>query len=64
MSVHQTRAYFKRTLGHIVDNPEVGKQLTEVRVSLLSRCSAACVPASQQPVRRCCPPSAAYVADS
>jgi hypothetical protein len=31
MSVHQTRAYFKRTLGEIVDRPEVGRQLTEVR---------------------------------
>lgn len=31
MSVHQTRAYFKRTLGEIVDRPEVGQQLTEVR---------------------------------
>lgn len=31
MSVHQTRAHFKRTLGAIVDQPEVGRQLTEVR---------------------------------
>lgn len=33
MSVHQTRAHFSRTLGEIVDRPEVGQQLTEVRVS-------------------------------
>ena len=31
MSVHQTRAYFKSQFGAIADNPEVGKQLTEVR---------------------------------
>lgn len=62
--MHQTRAYFKRTLGRIVDNPEVGKQLTEVRMSLLSCCSAACVAASQQPVQRCCTLSAACVAGS
>ena len=30
MSVHQTRAYFKSKYGTIADNPEVGKQLTEV----------------------------------
>jgi hypothetical protein len=30
MSVHQTRAHFSRTLGEIVDRPEVGQQLTEV----------------------------------
>lgn len=33
MSVHQTRAYFSRTLGEIVDRPEVGQQLTEVHAS-------------------------------
>ncbi len=31
MSVHQTRGYFKAKYGTIADNPEVGKQLTEVR---------------------------------
>lgn len=36
MSVHQTRAHFKRTLGAIVDEPEVGKQLTEVGCDFLT----------------------------
>jgi hypothetical protein len=30
MSVHHTRDYFHRTYGHIVDNENVGKDLTEV----------------------------------
>lgn len=33
MSVKQTRAYFKSKYGSITDNPEVGKQLTDVRSS-------------------------------
>ena len=36
MSVHQTRAHFKSKFGAIADNPEVGKQLTEVQFCLLS----------------------------
>jgi Peptidase family M3 len=30
MSVHQTRAYFKNKYGYIVDNPNVGPELTKV----------------------------------
>jgi hypothetical protein len=30
MSVHQTRDYFLKKFGNIVDNPSVGKELTEV----------------------------------
>ncbi len=30
MSVHQTRAYFTAKYGEITDNPNVGKELTEV----------------------------------
>lgn len=30
MSVHQTRAHFLKTYGRIVDEPNVGKDLTEV----------------------------------
>lgn len=36
MSVHQTREYFKSKYGSIADNPEVGKQLTDVRPCPLS----------------------------
>ena len=31
MSVHQTRDYFQSKYDSIADNPEVGKELTEVR---------------------------------
>ena len=30
MSVHQTRAHFMQKYGNIVDNPQIGKDLTEV----------------------------------
>ena len=33
MSVHQTREFFKSKYGSIADNPEVGKQLTDVRAA-------------------------------
>ena len=58
MSVHQTRAHFKSKYGTIADNPEVGKQLTEVcfmsRESCLTLSSAllCAVPARSMPLRQ------------